>query len=79
MRFVVILGCAGLLLVGCAAAPPPPPVAMPTTLEGKAAARACLQTHQTCVLPCQFMGWAHRAGCFSRCETEKRTCFALAE
>jgi len=80
MKWALMFGVLAILLVGCGAPrQQPPPLPMPTTPEGKAAARACLSSYQSCTLPCQFMGWAIRGGCFDRCEKEKRTCFELAE
>jgi hypothetical protein len=66
----VVLGC-----VGCG---PDPAPRMPDfkTEQGKANARACLQTYNNCTLPCYAM---RSNSCVHRCNDALASCYAASE
>jgi hypothetical protein len=76
MKQLLCLGVLGILLVGCGPpVQPPPPLPMPTTPEGKAAARQCLAIQNDCKRRCHFATeqlLMYR--CLTKCEKDLWTC-----
>jgi hypothetical protein len=75
-RAILVLGLA--VVLGCAGCGPDPAPRMPDfkTEQGKANARACLQTYNSCTPLCYAM---RSNSCIHRCNEALASCYAASE